>query len=354
MKNNDPVAVKDALDHVTRLSYTFLGYEAFANQAARVLKDDGVAGLRREYSNRVIVVDEAHSLRSDLDSKRSSDLLMQILRECSNIKLMLMTATPMYDRPKEIVFLLNLLRANDKRPLLEADTMFDADGRLTDAGEPSLRDAVRGYVSFVLTSNPRLFPTVIPAYVAEGRPKSKWPKFGTDGAPVPEFDMLGTDVIRTELTGAQAKLVESMRLRISDLGVLDDDPASIAQALAPAAQASNVIYPGGHSGESGFVDTFSKSASGGVDTFEYRPGQDRCLAEPLLSKYAPKIAAVLKSILESAGITFEYTNWVTGGAIPMALALEEAGITRYGTPMLKGSSGSVGKYIMLTGRPSPS
>lgn len=358
VKSTDPAAVKDALDHVTRLNYTFLGYEAFANQAERVYKKEGIQGLRQEYSDRVIIVDEAHSLRVDTDSKRSSDLLMLILKHCSNIKLLLMTATPMYDQPKEIVFLLNLLRMNDKKDLLEVDAMFDKNGSLTSDGEVLLREAVQGYVSFVRSNDPRLYPTKLMSHIASGIKQSSWPKFMTDGMPVPDFDTLGTVVVKTELVGDQASLVESLKL--GSKSILDnyDSPetSGFDQALGPSAQASNVVFPVSSgkvlSGIAGFNATFTKKTVSGVDYYEYK-GNEKVLAEPLLKKYAPKISLICQKILESEGITFVYSNWLSGGAIPMAIALEHLGYTRYGSPpLLSGSKSTRGKYMMYTGRAS--
>jgi hypothetical protein len=358
VKSTDPSAVKDALDHVTRLNYSFMGYEAFANQAERIYKKEGIQGLRQEYSDRVVIVDEAHSLRADTESKRSADLLVLIMKHCSNIKLLLMTATPMYDQPKEIVFLLNLLRINDKKDVLDADAMFDKNGGLMVEGEGMLRTAVQGYVSFVRSNDPRLYPTKIMSHVASGSKQSAWPKFVTDGAPVPEFDSLGTVVVRTELVGDQAALVESLKL--GSKSVLEDVEAietnGSDQSLGPSAQASNVVFPVASgkviSGIAGFNATFTKKTVSGVDFYEYK-GEDHVLAEPLLSKYAPKIALICKKILESEGITFIYSNWLSGGAIPMAIALEHMGYTRYGSPpLLSGAKSTRGKYMMYTGRAS--
>ena len=347
IKTSDPERMRETMEKVIRKNYTFQGYESFANAAQRAETAGGVAGLRAEYSDRVIIVDEAHSLRTDDASKRSSDLLMKILRVCTNVKLLLMTATPMYDQPREIVFLLNLLRANDKLPLLDADTLFSADGDLVD--ERTFREACTGYVSFVRGSNPMLYPTAIKEHVAKGVQPDVWPKHRMDGSPVPHFDQTGTALVRTELVGEQAELIIKLRSKSCD-----DDQTT---ALAPVAQASNIAYPtsqGPMPGEKGLNALFASRLERGVLTFSYRDHVQRALSQKELPRCAPKIARVVDGIIESQGIQFIYSNWLAGGAIPLALALEERGIVRYGSaPLLTNPSTQrkvIGKYIFMTGK----
>ena len=50
-----------------------------------------------------------------------------------------------------------------------------------------------------------------------------------------------------------------------------------------------------------------------------------------LYKYSSKIYSIIKDILNNEGITLIYSNYIDGGCVPVALALEEIGITRYGS-----------------------
>ena len=87
--------------------------------------------------------------------------------------------------------------------------------------------------------------------------------------------------------------------------------------------------------------------------------------------YSSKIKSILDNIINSTGIVMIYSQYIDGGIIPVALALESLGITRYGdtsnlfkTPpsenidyktyktkaALEGSSEfKPAKYIMITG-----
>ena len=56
----------------------------------------------------------------------------------------------------------------------------------------------------------------------------------------------------------------------------------------------------------------------------------RIFAHDIIEKYSGKIKNVCDSILKSSGIILLYSQWIDGGLVPIALALEEIGFTRYG------------------------
>ena len=70
-----------------------------------------------DLNNKTIIVDEAHNLRNSDDTNddkdnKAYDILLNRLKEGKNNRLVLMSATPMYNRATEIVPLLNLLLLN--------------------------------------------------------------------------------------------------------------------------------------------------------------------------------------------------------------------------------------------------
>ena len=89
--------------------------------------------LRREFSGRLVIIDEAHNLRDNpaesaedatdnpggdteltesQAGKKLTPSLMKVLGAAEGMKLVLMSGTPMYNSYKEIIFLLNLLLAH--------------------------------------------------------------------------------------------------------------------------------------------------------------------------------------------------------------------------------------------------
>lgn len=82
-----------------------------------------------------------------------------LLNMVKNIKLVLMSATPMFDRPDEIIFYINLLLQNDGRQIINKSDIFNKnDGTLKLDAENKLREVFKGYVSYVRGEKPFSFP----------------------------------------------------------------------------------------------------------------------------------------------------------------------------------------------------
>ena len=90
-----------------------MGYQEFGNQI-ETLKGNKEA-IDLTYGNRLIVIDEVHNLRNVYDKKGASNFIYDAIKKAENIKLVLLTATPMYNSYKEIIWLLNLMNVNDRR-----------------------------------------------------------------------------------------------------------------------------------------------------------------------------------------------------------------------------------------------
>ena len=64
----------------------------------------------------------------------------------------------MFDNSKEIIWLLNLMLRNDKKPLLKTKDYFDSDGNFIEANRTQFINKIRGYISYVRGENPYRFP----------------------------------------------------------------------------------------------------------------------------------------------------------------------------------------------------
>jgi hypothetical protein len=109
--------------------------------------------------------------------------------------------------------------------------------------------------------------------------------------------------------------------------------------------------------------------------FEYKPAilkkYGRIFQKENISKYSGKIANICSILEKSTGIVLIYSKYIEGGLIPMALALEEMGFSRYGyanhtrslfknapSPLLNpltmkpktASETETAKYVMITGQ----
>jgi len=129
--------------------------------------------LKKIFNNRLIIIDEIHNMRDSLkeDEKLGSKLIEEYLKIGERNKLVLLTATPIYNQLWEITYLLNLLRMNDKQELIP-EKLFDRKDyeKLSIDQEKLDRLAVyaKGYVSYLRGENPINFPQKIfsehPAY----------------------------------------------------------------------------------------------------------------------------------------------------------------------------------------------
>lgn len=131
--------------------------------------------LRNEFDNRFIVIDEVHNIRKtdDNENKKVAINLEFLVKAAQNMRFLLLSATPMYNNYKEIVWLLNLMNTNDRRGRIEVRDIFDKNGNFKKNGEELLIRKATGYISFVRGENPYTFPYRV--YPIEFAPKNTFP-----------------------------------------------------------------------------------------------------------------------------------------------------------------------------------
>ena len=127
--------------------------------------------LRSEFDNRLIIIDEVHNIRiaDDNENKKVAIFLEYLVKAAENLRLLFLSATPMYNSYKEIIWLLNIMNINDKRAKVETKNVFDSNGNFKEKGEELLIRKATGYISFVRGENPYTFPyRVYPDKFAKG------------------------------------------------------------------------------------------------------------------------------------------------------------------------------------------
>ena len=142
--------------------------------------------LKNEFDNRLIVIDEVHNIRKteDNENKKVAINLEILVKSAENMRLLLLSATPMYNSYKEIIWLLNLMNTNDRRARIEVKDVFDKDGNFKEHGKELLTRKATGYVSFVRGENPYTFPyRVFPDIYAKQKtfPFETYPSFQMNG-----------------------------------------------------------------------------------------------------------------------------------------------------------------------------
>lgn len=104
------------INKLVREKYLFTTFETFASEYNSY--NDEI--LKKIFSNRVIIIDEAHNIRIQSKKKKAGEIdvykfIHRFLHQLENRKIVLMTATPMRDRPEEFASIFNLILPMDKQ-----------------------------------------------------------------------------------------------------------------------------------------------------------------------------------------------------------------------------------------------
>jgi len=361
--------VEARVARLVRARYTFMGFGEFASVVASVAAgaagEGGGAGgaalaaarLRERFSDMVIIVDEAHNLRTggidgngETRGKRVTPALRRVLRCADNVKLLMLTATPMFNRASDVLDLVNLLLVNDKRPALRPRDIFDTDGALArPEGEAKLRLACQGYISYMRGDDPFSFPLrLAPSDSGDKDVMVRSPTVDIRGVAIPaERRLRYLEVVGSPLGEAQKDVYMRIEARMRELDEGDDDKLEEDNdegergegerlkkpdnktPFFVSMQASNIVYPRGASFFSAFKRVGDRSTQ-----FEYHEGVPAFLSPKAIGAYAPKIGAVARRIASCQGVAMVYSRFVWDGLVPLALALEHMGFARFEAPPL--------------------
>jgi superfamily II DNA or RNA helicase len=279
MKNVPREKIISQIKTLINTSYLFLGYGEFANYIRKVesVKEEyknekdkesrRLRNLRNEFNSRLIVIDEVHNIRitEDNENKKVAMYLMSLVKAAENMRLLLLSATPMYNSYKEIIWLLNLMNVSDRRATIEIKDVFDKNGNFKEGGEELLARKATGYVSFVRGDNPYTFPfRVFPNDFDKKRTfkdsKNKYPKYQMNGKEIKESDklkILDSNVFLTNIGSYQSKgykyIIDHLRKKqitiTTKKGVVRDMPSfenmeSFGYTLLQMPlEALNIVYP---------------------------------------------------------------------------------------------------------------
>ena len=134
--------------------YRLFTYDGFAKYIQENYKDNVV-------ENKVIIIDEAHNIRSTNKKDKDSFIaLTNILTTGINNRLVLLSATPMYNEPRDIFDLFKLMLLNDKRNklLTKYEKTFNNQKLVIDDNvEELIRKLSSNYISYLRGKNPFTF-----------------------------------------------------------------------------------------------------------------------------------------------------------------------------------------------------
>lgn len=383
--------------------YVFMGYGQLANYITEKTKIDDevhysdkekndyeIKKIKQYFNNRLIIIDEAHNIRltdENNNNKKTAVLLMKVAKYSDNLRLLLLTATPMYNSYKEIVWITNLMNLNDKRSTLEVADVFDKDGNFKEGGPGGLEGGkqllqrkLTGYVSYVRGENPYTFPYRIypsrfdPSHTFE---KNKYPVTQMNGKTI-EQPIQYVNVF-TNKTGEYQKkaysiIIENLRKRsyhsfniygeMREMPSFDNMESFGYTLLQGPLESLNMVYPTAEldelmknpstqenpeiiKQEQNIISSFTGSQ--GIaqimnwedirspfplrQNYDYKPAvlkkYGAIFSPEKIGEYSAKIANICHAIRNSTGIVIIYSQYIDGGILPLALALEEMGFSRY-------------------------
>lgn len=380
--------------------YEFVGYIEFANYIQKYttvqensglseeeIKKTEIKNIKRVFNNRLLIIDEVHNIRKSDDNKnkRIGELLLNVAKHAINMRLLLLSATPMYNNYKEIIWLTNLMNMNDKRSMITEGEVFNKNGyfipeqhrngEIIEGGRELLERKLTGYVSYVRGENPYTFPYRI--YPTDFSPENTlqsitYPTIQMNGKPV-DKPLQFIPVYTSSIGEYQSRVYDFImnNLRNKSMSRRDKFGKEIVMPdfenmesfgytiLQTPLEALNIVYPNpifdainpnveippdnqeiienmiSSKGLANIMNYTTLTIPNPIkNNYEYKPEVIQKYGRIFhseLGKYSNKIASLCECIRNSTGIVMVYSQYIDGGAVPIALALEEMGFGRYGS-----------------------
>ena len=352
--------------------YTSIQMYAWANKINNIITKKGKNVLTEEalkykikkiddmFSDGMIIIDEAHHLNSEKDVRLVIRVLTDVLFYSKNLRLIMLTATPMFDKASDIISLINYMLINDKRVPIEISDIFDEFKKLKPGAENILKEKTRGYISYLRGNNPINFPVRLP--ISINLPSNqlvnlkKYPKIPDNFFKTTSHKMQFLELINCPMKKYQEEVYQKL-----------NELSGEGNSIAKWEQASNCVYQSLKSAkgipESTYASVGLKAISTHIKGKVTRRFVDdeigKQFINPNLANYSSKISKIIENIKKSTqnGPVFIYTSFLDGGIVPLIIALEMVGFRPYkahGNPYIDNkykSSEYLGDYILKTGQP---
>ena len=353
-------------ERVMNLTYQVVSHQRFLNLLMKKNKTNGTYQEGEIFDGEnpmqqpgtLVIIDEVQRVVSEKGSSYQRLLYTLKYHAHPDLKVALLTATPIYDKPFEAALTMNLLRPripfpNTKEVFQEMFVkMEDVPGKLpvpVGIKNPALfKYLCTGYVSYYSGGNPRSFPFKTEV-VVEHRMK-------------PTQESMYKMVLESEIRKAvKEKQNPENVLEFLDAYLDEDDKQDPMNVFILTQMYSNIALPGVDDEMETFLQY--KYNVAGVDPLQVPPPpmkkteivargldnlereiKEKFKAEGLipalthLSRYSNKYATMVKTIIGGKGPAFIFSNFLDYGVNAIARILKAVGFEQY-SPMTK-SGGS--------------
>ena len=272
--------------------YTIYSYNKFVELANE---------KKISFKNSVLIIDEVQNMVSE-EGLYYSTLHKMIYDAPKDLRIVLLSATPMFDKPSEIALTLNLLRMNQELPtgrdfyeeyikiLKHKDGEYSYDVR----NMSKFKKIIKGYVSFYRGAPQYVFPELKIKYVKCEMSDFQYKAYK---------DVMKKEAVKYTNDRALGDFLAKKILTVEDL------PNNF---FIGTRMVSNIVFPNRQINEEGY-----KSLKGSriVDQIE---------------KYSSKFSRILTKINNSHGKIFIYSSFREyGGLRSLTFILEELGYKNY-------------------------
>jgi superfamily II DNA or RNA helicase len=252
-------------------------YEIFSyNKFVEMLKTDLI-----DLTNTLLIIDEIHNMVSETGSYYE-ELYDAIQNAPTSLRLVLMSATPIFDKPGEIALTMNLLIRDPKAQLptgkefskkfIKQETRPDGTLQLQPKNMAAFKKAIKGYISYYRGAPPHVFPKV-------------------------EYKLVKVTMSEHQYeTYSAIEKAEYEKYKKGDVDYLNSDISN--SFYIGTRMASNIVYPNGQIGEEGY---------------ESLTGEDLNMIP--MRTYSPKFVKILRAINKCEGTVFVYSNFKEYGGI---------------------------------------
>jgi len=394
-KNLTREKVVKIMINIINTYYLFMGYTQFANliikksnsltSAESTHKKKESERLQKFFNNRLIIIDEFHNIRQSKDNtnKLVSNELLKLVKSVNNLKLLFLSATPMFNDYKEIIFLINILNMNDRRSIVDIKDIFNNDGSFLvnskgeEVGLELFKRKITGYISYVKGDNPLSFPfRILPNdFLPAHSIKSKtYPQFKINANPLTQSIELFDIYINTNISPYQ-EFIYNIILK-NNISKFDEDKINEMESfgytlLQKPLEALNIVFPNpkletyfdeklayyesniaelikninleeinnllsvkevvGKAGIHNIMNYEETHSPKSRHNYVFKNSSAPNIFDVNnIGKYSFKIKSIIDSINNSNGPIIVYSQFIDAGLIPIALTLESLGFRRYG------------------------
>ncbi len=325
----------DCIINKENLNFSFITYGSLINRVLgrkidnfknkKIIKN-GLDNI----DNTLIIVDEAHNLTNN----EGYIALRKLLDNSKNVKVILLTATPVYDNIKEIFELSNLLNDNKNQlptrqnllkenlieyPITKVSNKLLKNNipYLTEKGSKILNKTLRGKVSYLIQDT-KNFPRKI-----------------YRGSKIDENS--GVSFYQCYMSDFQENVYNSTFLSNSIEKTSKENKEDRENVLfKTSSDASTIVYPDGSIGKEGFIKNILENK-----TRDF-------LKKKNIYKYSCKLYNILNFIEKSKGSCFIYSNYVNYGGVELIkYLLIENGYSFYGSRNL------LKKFVVIEEKTTP-